>query len=335
MNFPSNDWRIIGHKAALSALQRAAGHGSPAHAYLLTGPSRAGKRTLAVTFAAALNCLAESDHRPCFACTSCRQSMKEEHPDLIVVERQEDKRLSVEQIRGMRSSVDWKPYQGRFKIYVVVDVEDMSEGAANALLKTLEEPPSQVVLILTATSDESVPATVRSRCYALSLQLVMAAAISDGLMHLHSTPTALASRIGGLARGRPGWAVAALSEPDLIGERERAVESTRALASGPLAQRLMMAGSITKGENFLASRALCLDVLDDLYSWWRDLLYVGQGLDENTIFCEYSDVLRQQSDKRGRERIIAGLRDIQTTSNAVERNVTPRLALEALLLRLG
>jgi hypothetical protein len=108
-----------------------------------------------------------------------------------------------------------------------------------------------------------------------------------------------------------------------------------ALSDGPLSARLLLAGEVCKGESFVASRALCLHTLEDMQLWWRDLLLVATGSPAPPVHRDRRAELEQQAAKRGRERIVRGLREIELTAGAVERNVTPRLALEALLLRLN
>src|SRR5919204_260715 len=235
-------WTMIGHRRAVRSLQRVVASGTLAHAYLITGPAQIGKRTLARELAAALNCDAPPQDRPCHGCRNCRMTAHEQHPDLIVVERSDGRKdLRVEDVRAARASVDWRPYQGRYKVYLFVDADEMNPAAANALLKTLEEPPPLVVHVLTASQAEAVPPTVLSRCRVLPLQPVPVDDLAAGLQELH-----------GVA-------------PDRDGRAE----------------------------------------------------------------------LERQAAKRGRERIVRGLREIELTAGAVERNVTPRLALEALLLRLN
>lgn len=332
-------WDIIGHTRAVRSLRHAVSAGAPAHAYLFAGPARIGKRTLARELAAALNCAAAPDERPCHQCASCRMIGHEAHPDFIVVERSGDHRLRVEEVREARGTTDWRPYQGRYKVYVFVDSDEMTEGAANALLKTLEEPPPQVVLALTASGAEAVPPTVLSRCRVIPLQPVAVPELATGLQERHGLAAEEARRIAGLSGGQAGWAVEALSDPAMVVRRaadvERAVALSRRHPEGPLSARLVMAGEACKGETFLESRALCLRTLDDMQVWWRDLLVVASGSAAPLVHEDRRDELARQAERRGRGEIMRGLREIETTAEAVERNVTPRLALEALLLRLN
>ncbi len=335
MHSTAENWRIIGHRRAVRGLAHAAATESPAHAYLITGPAQIGKRTLARELAAALNCTAAPDQRPCHLCPNCKMTDKEAHPDLIMVERTTERRMGVEQVRDAREQVDWRPYQGRFKTYVFVDADDISEGASNALLKTLEEPPPQIVVILTAAQADAVPATVVSRCRVLPLQPGALDEVVEGLQVLRGASPEEARRLATLSNGRAGWAAAALANPELAARREAELDRAIELSEGKLGARLLKAAQACKGENFLESRALCLRTLEDMQTWWRDLLIVSSGASAPLAHAARRVELERQVEKRGRARIVRGLREIEITAGAVERNVTPRLALEALLLRLN
>ena len=330
-------WGIIGHERAARALARAARDEAPAHAYLITGPERVGKRALARALAAALNCQAPPAERPCRVCASCRMTAREAHPDFIVTEGTEEQRLGVKEVRAVRGSVDWRPYQGRFKVYLFPDADSWGnvDASSNVLLKTIEEPPPQAVIVLTASNTETVPITVVSRCRVLPLQPVAPAVLAAGLRALSGAAAGTAERLAALANGRPGWAVAALAEPELVARREEEVGHAVALSEGALGARLLLAGEVCKGGSFLDKRTHALRALEDMLGWWRDLLIVSSGAGGAPVHVDRQGELERQASRRGQARIVRGLREIETTIGAVERNVTPQLALEALLLRLG
>ncbi len=263
-------------------------------------------------------------------------TLREAHPDLIFVDKVGDQRVKVEALREARAQVDWRPYEGRYKVYVLSDADDWGsiEASANSLLKMLEEPPPQVVVILTAAQTDALPTTIPSRCRVLGLQPSSPAAIAAGLRAYYGVERATAERLAMLANGRAGWAVEAASSPDLVGSRAAAIDRAAALSEGKLGARLLLAAEVCKGTNFLESRAACLEALEDMQVWWRDLLLVASGAAREPVHGERIDELRRQAAKRGPARIVRGLREIEGTAGAVERNVTPRLALEALILRL-
>src|SRR5512136_929842 len=163
---------IVGHQWAIDLLSRQLAQGQVGHAYLFTGPPQVGKGTLARWFAQALLCQSEGS-RPCEACPACRQVAAGTHPDVrplnLEVQPGERRTLGIEAIREMRSGMAERPFSGQRKVYLIEDAETMTQDAANALLKTLEEPPSFVVLLLVALSDHMLLPTVVSRCQLVSL----------------------------------------------------------------------------------------------------------------------------------------------------------------------
>jgi len=186
-----------------------------------------------------------------------------------------------------------------------------------------------------------MPITIVSRCRSVPLQPVAPPVLSMGLQELYGAPPETARRLAALSNGRPGWAIDALTTPDLVARREEEISQVVALSEGPLGARLLLTGDVCRGGSFLESRALCLRVLDDMAAWWRDLLIVSSTTvdvpDTSGVLthADRRDELERQASRRGRAKIARGLREIEVTAGAVERNVTPRLALEALVLRLN
>ena len=138
--------------------------GALSHAYIISGPSREDVNALADTLAAALLCEGSSD-RPCGACRSCRKTLRGIHPDVITVDRLEDKKeITVDQIRDVRADAVIMPNEAARKVYIIHNADTMNAAAQNALLKSLEEPPAQAAFILAAENPSLLLLTVRSRC---------------------------------------------------------------------------------------------------------------------------------------------------------------------------
>ena len=143
-------WPVFGHRWAVDLLDRGLRAGRLPHALLLAGPTQVGKRTLAMALAAALIC--QADEKPCGQCRSCRLVAQGVHPDVRLVaaddsERGRDGVLKIDQIREMQREASLSPMEARYKIFVLRDLDRANLPAANALLKTLEEPPAQVVIV--------------------------------------------------------------------------------------------------------------------------------------------------------------------------------------------
>lgn len=215
------DWGVIGHRWAVELLARQLARGTNHHAYLITGPDGVGRQRLALALARAVLC--ERPPRPgesCGECRACEQVGRRVYPDLHVVERADDRQgITIEQIRDLQRQLSLAPLAGRARVGILLEMEKASEGAANALLKTLEEPAGRVVLILTASEAEAVPPTIASRCEILALRPVADEEIERHLM-ARGADAAAAQQAARLAGGRPEHALRFLEEPALLARRE-------------------------------------------------------------------------------------------------------------------
>ncbi len=154
---------IVGQEAVVRTLQQAVRSGRVAHAYLFAGPRGTGKTTTARILAKALNCLdPDPEKRPCTVCSVCQEVQEGRFLDLIEIDAASH--TGVDDVRALRDRVHFAPTKGRYKVYIIDEVHMLSTAAFNALLKTLEEPPSHVIFVLATTEWHKVPATVRSRC---------------------------------------------------------------------------------------------------------------------------------------------------------------------------
>jgi DNA polymerase-3 subunit gamma/tau len=154
---------VIGQQHVVSTLRNALASGRQAHAYLFAGPRGTGKTTTARLLAKAVNCLDDDlARRPCGNCAHCQAVNDSRFLDLIEIDAASN--TSVDDVRDLRDKINFSPNQGRYKVYIVDEVHMLSTAAFNALLKTLEEPPSHAIFVLATTEVHKIPATVLSRC---------------------------------------------------------------------------------------------------------------------------------------------------------------------------
>jgi DNA polymerase III subunit delta' len=250
-------WSIIGHSAALAALQRALHSERSPHAWLFAGPEGVGKAATAIEFAAALNCISEA--KPCGECRPCRDALSGRHPDVEVVapggicdepdhrDHPESRDLRICQIRRLDRLLTLTPYAGGRRVAIVDAADTMRAEAANAFLKTLEEPPGESVIVLLVEREERLPETVLSRCQKLRFRPVDKQTIREALLAENADPEAAAS-IAAAAAGKLGWALRTLKDSSLLEERTR--WPRRAL---PLGARSRKSGAGRQGA--LPSRA--------------------------------------------------------------------------------
>ncbi|MDO8631483.1 MAG: DNA polymerase III subunit gamma/tau, partial [Phycisphaerales bacterium] len=172
---------VVGQEAIATTLKNAIRSGRVHHGYLFTGTRGVGKTSMARILAKALNCLAADTPTPtpCCKCESCMAVA--EGQDIDVVEIDAASNNGVDNIRELRGNATLRPARARFKVYIIDEVHMLSAGAFNALLKTLEEPPSHVKFILATTETHKVPATIQSRCQRFDFRAIGARAIAAHL----------------------------------------------------------------------------------------------------------------------------------------------------------
>ncbi len=159
---PSNFDEVIGQQVVVKTLKNAILNKKLTHAYLFTGPRGTGKTSIAKIFAKTINCSNLNETNPCNVCESCLQILSKKSIDIIEIDAASNN--GVDEIRELRSKASLVPTVGKYKVYIIDEVHMLTQGAFNALLKTLEEPPSHIVFILATTEPHKIPTTIISRC---------------------------------------------------------------------------------------------------------------------------------------------------------------------------
>ncbi|HEY8445750.1 MAG TPA: DNA polymerase III subunit delta' [Thermomicrobiales bacterium] len=335
-------WPVWGHDAAVASLRQAIVADRVRHAYLFAGPEGVGKTTLATAFAQALLCTAPvSPGEPCGECLACRKVARGVHPDIqtFSLERQADASaskgakntsLTIETVRELCGTAALRPMEGRWRIILLEDAETLQDVAQEALLKTLEEPPSFLLLILLSNDAEVLLPTIRSRCQIVELRPVPRAAIRDGLIATGCEPE-LAEELAGLAGGAPGWAIAASRNPALVEERRAAVARALDWIQSSGYERLVTA--VRLGDSFSRRRAETFAELDTLLGVWRDALLLRTGHTEYVTFRGQAERLAELTREWPVPAIHRAVCSVQTCLLDLEANVRPRLAMEAMVLQ--
>ena len=333
-----NMWQTVGHERAINALRKGIQSGRLSHAYLLVGPASVGKMTLALDLARAVNCL--GDDPPCGVCLQCRRVTRGLHADVHVLglERQQTDEsrtrvaIGIGQVRAIQREASLKPYEGKRRVLIFDGAERLSEEAANALLKTLEEPPDQVLLILLATDAETLPSTIVSRCALLKLRPLPRALLACQLQANHGADREKADDIARLSGGRLGWALEALGDPTLLKRRAERFQNVQDIVGGNLEERFSFAAGLAS--RFTRDRDVARQEIALWLEWWRDVMVVKEGAEDLVENLAVADSIQSVAQSLSSAQIAAAIGAINEASAHLESNVNARLALEGLMLAL-
>ena len=324
------NWNMLGHEWAVHLLREHIVRQQVRHAYLFTGPQGIGRRTLALRFAQALNCpQPPAPGEACGVCRVCQQIERMQHPDLAVVQaEQRGGVLKVEQVRELQRSLALAPYESKYRLALLLHFEEANQNTANALLKTLEEPAANVILILTAESAEILLPTVVSRCEALRLRPIPTEQLSLGLQERWQIPADEAPLLAAISDGRPGYALYLHQHPEYKEKRSAWLKEHSRLLRANRIERFRFAEPLAKDKE--TTRAL-------LHVWlsvWRDVLLQASGAALAPANLDYQAEiveLAQITGLQGAYRMVAGL---ENTIQMLDQYINTRLALEVLMLDL-
>ncbi|MFT7522055.1 MAG: DNA polymerase-3 subunit delta' [Kiritimatiellia bacterium] len=326
---------ILGHDTVIEHLWHAITHDNLHHAYLFEGPDGIGKRLVAQRLAMAVNCTAPSSEHPppCGACASCVQIVAGTHPDVLVLEPEADRATpitTVAQVRELIRKVGYHRYNGKMRVIIVDPIESLPTAAANALLKTLEEPPEGTGFVLIATHPASLLPTILSRCQRVRFSAVPEDQLTGWLQQRGHEP---ATPLARLAMGRPGVALA-LAQGALDERRELRTRLLQLIDRPDLGQIFDFSKTLCAGgrASWSGKVELLLSILEDLL---RDATIIGSGSDVALMDPEAADASKHLASTLWPTGLPMCVQALDDARASLAANVSGRTVIDALICRIS
>jgi DNA polymerase-3 subunit delta' len=329
---------VIGHKDIIEYITNITKEKKLSHAYILNGEKGSGKTLLADIFSLAIQCdQAEGAEGPCKTCSSCKQGVNKNQPDIIRVTHEKPNAISVDDIRvQVNNTIDIRPYSSPYKIYIIEQADLLTVQAQNALLKNIEEPPPYAIFILLTRNADILLETIQSRCVILRLRNIKNSLVRKYLIERLNIPEDRVDLSVAFAAGNIGRAVLLAESENFNQIREEVIRLLTSIREMELEEIPAVIKSVEKLEktaNTDEVRFTKIDVLDLLAVWYRDvLMYKATKNVDMVVFKDRIGSIKEQvttSSYEGIEEILKGIENAKARINA---NVNFELAMELLLL---
>ena len=318
---------IIGQEQIKEHLQNAISAKKISHAYIINGEKSSGKEFIARVFAMTLQC-EKGGTEPCQECHSCKQALSDNQPDIIYVSHEKPNTISVDDIREqVNNTIDIKPYQGPYKIYIIPEADRMTAQAQNALLKTIEEPPKYAVIFLLTENAELLLPTINSRCVMLKLRNIKDTLIKKYLMEKMQIPDYKADVCTAFAQGNMGRAIMLANSEHFNEVREEAVQLLKYIHEMELSEIVNAVNHITVYKLEIS------DYLDLIMIWYRDvLMYKATKELDKVVFKDQIQYIKEQARRSSYEGIELILESLEKAKARLKANVNFELVMELLFL---
>ena len=316
---------VVGHAKQVGILRAALSGQRLHHAYLFLGPEGIGKRTVALALARAIHC-DESNGDSCGHCVNCARIEDANHPDVRVIGLLSGKKeITIDQIRAIERELRYRSFSGKRKIAIVDSAQSLNPSAQNALLKTLEEPPENSLIILIAPNGGGLLPTLRSRCLRLSFAPLLRAEMAVFLNRVRGIDAATAEFLAAMSMGSIGAAMN-LDQATLVEKRSDWSRTLSELKSGDYQ------AASAAAEALAASRDDALEFLRWAEIWYRDVLvHKLTRNSDDLVNVDMLDQIDREGTAVGTERVLDTIASIGDAAGGIHRNLNRRMVLEKFL----
>ena len=316
--------QIIGHERVIENLQNAIRYNQIFHSYLFEGEEAIGKKMVALFFAKTLLCK-EEGIKPCNRCNSCLKFDNWNHPDLKLIESEKGL-IKKEKIDEMIKNINIAPLESKRKIIIIDDSHDIRMEGQNALLKTLEEPPSYINIILISSSSNNLVSTIISRCQIVKFYPVENTKIEELLMAKYNKTLEEASFIAHFTKGSVGKSIMLSQSEEFFQKREEVIDIIDNIIEG---NKLKIFSSI---DFFSKNKDYYEEILDIILYWFRDLIIYKEIGESKLIINKDKIPLLSRQSFLNLNHINDIIENIMETKQSIERNINYQLAIETMLL---
>lgn len=316
---------VAGHQSIINNLKSIIIKNNISHSYLFEGPKSIGKSKVARVFAKTLLCEKKIEYS-CNICSSCVKFDSGNHPDFYI-KKTDGEALKKEHIEDIQKSVSILPYEGKRKIFILEDIDKITKQAQNSFLKTLEEPPKYVVILMTVTNSNILLPTIISRCQILKFLPLEQGEIINLLINKYKKSRDEAAIISSFSNGIVGKAVTIAKSREFQDIREEIINIINEVINSDRAR------IFTLKEFFNNQKDRIEDILDLMITWFRDVLILKE-LNENQfiINADKKSLLSSHSLKLTKKKIYEIIKIINSTKMNIFSNVNYDLAIEVMLL---
>lgn len=328
------NWQIYGHEWATQILQKHIIQNNVRHAYLFSGAPGIGRRSLALRYAQAINCTQPpAPGEPCGGCRICKQTEKMQQVDLTITQSLEDsKTIKVEQVRDLQNSLSLSPYEAKYRVALLLNFQEATPNAQNALLKTLEEAPSKVILIITADSVENLLPTIVSRCEILRLRPLSIEQCATALNQHWQIKEDIALELAHLTSGKIGQAVNYNQDPEQLEKLHQLVQDVFDLLGNSIVERFSYAEQVTDMRRKNVNRDSIGLMLQTWLSLWRDFYICASGSDMPLTYLNFKSLSQKIAKQLDQNLIHGQLLRLENALTQLDQNLNSKLLLETLLL---